>query len=472
MQIYQIHMQELQANVKFKVLTTTEISNFLSSLTKAQKKDLRKTILQHVVFNLATDVAGSLSVMSRPAAERSVEALYAGCIMLNPGLDLDYWMNIAYSTSQYDPSKNLDASFDEVRNMIKSVKDARKKTPSVSSSNKKITKQKFLGLENYLKNNIIGQDEAIEKVVAALARSQAELHDPNKPTGIFLFAGASGVGKTHLANLMQKYLYGEDTVIVRIDCGEFQHKHENQKLLGSPPGFVGHDEGGQLTNQIKKNPYTVVLLDEVEKAHQDIWSTFLRIFDEGLVTDGKGELVNFRNSIIILTTNLGNDKVVDSMRYQGIGLNKHLGAINTVKELPSRSIVEKNTLDAVYKYFKPELLNRIDNVVVFNHLTNEDYCKIAQIELAYVAEKLSKKGLSLHYTDNVISGLINSGLDLIKGARGISQARREKLETPLAKVIVESHIPKGTIFHIDYLNDNFIFDIKKPTKILKDMEKD
>lgn len=465
MQIYQIFMQELHVNVKFKVLNNTEIGSFLKDLTKNQKKDLRKTILQHCVFNLATDVAGSLASMSRPAAERSLEAIYAGCIMLNPGLDLDYWTNIAYSTSGFDPNKYDEPSMDEVRNMIKNVRDAKKKQPAPAASNKKITKQKFLGLETFLKSNVIGQDAAIEEIVSTLARSQADMHDPNKPLGVFLFAGASGIGKTHLATLLHKYLYDDDTSIVRIDCGEFQHKHENQKLLGSPPGFVGHDEGGQLTNQIKKNPHTVVLLDEIEKAHQDIWNTFLRIFDEGLVTDGRGDTINFRSAIIILTTNLGNDKISESLRFKGIGLNRHLGAIDKVKELPDREMVKKNTNEAIYKYFKPELLNRIDKIVVFNNLNNEDYIKIAQMEMAYVAEKLSKKGLSLHYTDNVINGLIDLGIDSIKGVRGISQVRRDKLETPLAKTIVETYIPKGTIFHIDYLNDNFVFDVKKPTKV-------
>ena len=463
MQIYQIYMSELNVNVRFKVLTVAEIQEFIDSLSRQQKKDLKKTVLKYIVFNLSTDVAASLAMMSRPAAERTLEALYAGCVMLNPSLDVDYWATIAYGTSAYNPADNTD-SINELKNMIKSVKaKKRDENTIVTNASKKVSKQKFLGLSNHLKNNVIGQEEAIDEIVAALARSQADLHDENKPLGVFLFAGSSGVGKTHLANTLHKYLFDTGHMI-RIDCGEFQHKHENQKLLGSPPGFVGYDDGGQLTNQIKKNGHTVVLLDEVEKAHQDIWNTFLRIFDEGLATDSKGEIINFRNTIIIMTTNLGNDKTAESLRFEGAGFNKAVGPVDKIGTPPKRSLVEKNANESIYKYFKPELLNRIDKVIVFNYLSDKDYFKIAQMEMSCVAEKLLKKGMQLNYTDNVLDGLIYHGLDAIKGARGLSQIRRDKLESPLAKVIIESHVPKGTIFHIDYLENDFVFNIQKPTK--------
>lgn len=470
MQIYQIYMQELNTSAKFKVLTTSEIEDFLSSLTRTQKKDLRKTILQYVVYNLNTDVAAALSIMSRPAAERAVEAIYSGCIMLNPGLDIEHWMTIAYSTAPFEPNKDFDVSLEEMKKLIKSTRDTKRKTTSTTAT-KKITKQKFLGLEDYLKSNVIGQEEVIDEIVTALTRSQADLHDDNKPLGVFLFAGSSGVGKTHLANMLHKYLYGE-TPLIRIDCGEFQHKHENQKLLGSPPGYVGHDEGGQLTNQVQKNPHTVVLLDEIEKAHQDIWSTFLRIFDEGLVTDSKGDVVSFRDTIIILTTNLGNDKTSEGMRHTGVGFNASPDRKQVIKDPPKRSLIENNTFEAIHKYFKPELLNRIDKVIVFNYLGTKDYEKIAEIEMSYVADKLSKKGISLNYTENVINGLIDLGLDAIKGARGISQVRRDKVESPLAKTIVETYVPKGTIFHIDYQDDGFVFNVEKPTRQVSRAKKD
>lgn len=466
MQIYQILVPELNANVKFKVLSVEDIEEFLKKHKTNANKDIRKQVLKYVVFNLNTDVAAALNLLSRSAAERAIEALYAGCIMLNPGLDLDYWISIAYMTAPIEPSEE-DDYLDQVRKFIRQAskaKSSKQTTVAKQSKNRKISKQKFLGLESHLKSNVIGQDEAVDEIVAALFRSQADMHDLTRPLGVFLFAGSSGVGKTHLANVLHKYLFGEEIPMVRMDCGEFQHKHENQKLLGSPPGYVGHDEGGQLTNQVKKNPYSVILIDEVEKAHSDIWNTFLRIFDDGIVTDSKGEIIDFRNTIIIMTTNLGNDKTVDNLISTGTGFNRNVVFNRRTQEIPSREVVEKNTHQAIDKYFRPEFINRIDKIVVFNHLSRSDCERIAQIEMSVVAEKLSKKGISLEYTDNVIDGLIELGIDTVKGARGIAQIRRDVLETPLAKTIVRSNLPKGTIFHIDYLNNDFVFDFQKPVK--------
>lgn len=329
---------------------------------------------------------------------------------------------------------------------------------------KQITKQKFLGLENYLKNNIIGQEEAITSLVDALRRSQTGLNDPNRPLSVLLFAGSSGVGKTHLANSLHKYLFGSDYPMVRIDCGEFQHKHENQKLIGSPPGYVGHDEGGQLVNFVKKYPSTVVLLDEVEKAHPDLWNTFLRVFDDGLLTDGKGEVVNFRNTIIIMTTNLGNDKTSEHLLAGGTGFTKDVNFKLNTKTIPNKSIVQRNTNDAIKKHFKPEFLNRIDKTIIFNYLSDDDCSKIAQLEMSIIAEKLSKKGFSMQYNDNVIKGLIAEGIDSIKGARGLAQIRRDKIESRLAESIMEDPVPRGTIFQIDYEDSIFKFNLIKPSK--------
>lgn len=463
MNIYQIFVPELGTSVKFKVLPVSDIEEFLKKNKSA--KDLRKKILQYVVYNLNTDVSAALSIMSRDGAERALEAVYAGCIMLNPGLDIDYWLNIAYSTNPSKESSQSEKDYDlnQLKKLLRQSESKLRSEKTLPKS-RKLTKQKFLGLETHLKENVIGQDEAINEIVAALFRSQADLNDPNRPLGVFLFAGSSGVGKTHLANSLHKYLFGDDMPMVRIDCGEFQHKHENAKLLGSPPGYVGHDDGGQLTNQVKKNPYTVVLIDEVEKAHQDIWNTFLRVFDDGMVTDAKGEHISFRNTIVILTTNLGNDKTVDHMISTGTGFTKNVVFKRQTREIPARSVVEKNTDEAINKYFKPEFINRLDKIVVFNHLNEKDCERIAEMEMSVIAEKMSRRGLSIAYTDNVINALIDKGIDTVKGARGISQVRRDVIETPLAKTIVNSNIPKGTIFYIDYLNDNFTFDFQKPIK--------
>lgn len=329
-----------------------------------------------------------------------------------------------------------------------------------------MSRQKFLGLENHLLGNVIGQEEAVDSVVSALKRSQVGLNDKNRPLGIFLFAGSSGVGKTHLASTLHKYLFGEEYPMVRIDCGEFQHKHENQKLIGSPPGYVGHDEGGQLVNLVKRNPYTVVLLDEVEKAHVDMWNTFLRVFEDGVLTDGKGEEVSFLNTVIIMTTNLGNEKTVDYLLSGGTGFAKNINHKTSTTQMPAKEMVEKNTLDAVRKHFRPEFINRLDKIIVFNHLDRSNLEKIAELEMSIIMDKLSKKGYSVNYTDEVISALLDKGVDSVKGARGLAQVRREKMEDQLADILIKSAPPRGTIFEISYKDesDNFLFTLKKPSK--------
>lgn len=361
-----------------------------------------------------------------------------------------------------DTIKNFRGKFPKVDEDDLPISGSAKEKAGVKP--KQITKQKFLGLEPYLKNNIIGQENAVSALISALRRSQTGLHDPDRPLGVFLFAGSSGVGKTHLANALHKYLFGSDYPMVRIDCGEFQHKHENQKLIGSPPGYVGHDEGGQLVNLVKKYPSTVVLLDEVEKAHPDLWNTFLRVFDDGVLTDGKGEIVDFKNTIIIMTTNLGNDKTSEHLLSGGAGFTKDVNYKTGTKIVPNRSIIERNTNDAVKKHFKPEFLNRIDKTVIFNYLSDEDCSKIAQLEMSVIADKLSKKGFSMQYNDNVISGLIAEGIDSIKGARGLAQIRRDKIESQLAESIMDNPSPRGSIFQIDYEDSIFKFNVIKPSK--------
>ena len=398
-----------------------------------------------------------------------------GCVMLNPGLDIDLWLNIAYTGIS-----DLSDDFDDLEISSAFIDSLKKMGPQFSKTDmsdypfdikkkiqpkiKQISKQKYLGLKNYLESNVIGQDFAIESVVSSLRRSQAGLSDNDRPLGVFLFAGSSGVGKTHLANVLHKYLFGNEYPMLRIDCGEYQHKHENQKLIGSPPGYVGHDEGGQLVNVIKQYPSIVVLLDEVEKAHPDLWHTFLRVFDNGVLTDSKGELVNFKNAIIIMTTNLGNDKTTEHLLGSGTGFNKDVNYKVGTKKIPERSVLERNTNDSIKKHFKPEFLNRLDKIVIFNYLSNEDCETIAKLEMSIVSEKMRKKGFAFEYNHSVIDGLIDKGIDSVKGARGLSQIRREQIESPLADSIINACIPRGSIFNLYYENNIFKFDIKKPVK--------
>jgi ATP-dependent Clp protease ATP-binding subunit ClpC len=466
MKIYQIYVPELASYVKYKVLTPEDIEALVAELSGKTAKEYRLAILENVIYNIKSEISESLRLMSRPTAEKCIDALYNGCVMLNPGLDIDLWINLAYSKTLEISGLDDNMFIDD--ELAKKIHDAKNKKTSNKNKVKKVTRQKFLGLQNHLDSNIIGQTNAVESVISALKRSQVGLNDKNRPLGIFLFAGSSGVGKTHLANTLHKYLFGEDNPMVRIDCGEFQHKHENQKLIGSPPGYIGHDEGGQLVNLVKKNPSTVVLLDEVEKAHPDLWNTFLRVFDDGILTDAKGEEVNFQNTVIIMTTNLGNEKTVDYLLAGGTGFNKNINYKTTTTQAPPKEMVEKNTLDAIRKHFRPELLNRLDKVIVFNHLIQSDYEKIAELEMSVIVEKLTKKGYSVNYNDQVISALILKGVDTVKGARGLAQVRREQMEDKLADILIKSIPPRGSVFEISYKDkeDNFIFTIKKPEKQL------
>ena len=230
--------------------------------------------------------------------------------------------------------------------------------------------------------------------------------------------------------------------------------------------MYGHDEGGHLVNLVKKNPHTVVLLDEIEKAHSDIWNTFLRVFEDGTLTDGKGEEVSFLNTIIIMTTNLGNEKTVDYLLSGGTGFNKSIDYKSSSTQMPEKDMVNRNTFNAIRKHFRPEFINRLDKIIVFNHLNRQNLEKIAELEMSIIMDKLAKKGYSINYTDSVISALLDKGSDSVKGARGLAQVRREKMEDQLANILIKSTPPRGTIFEISYIDkeEEFTFTLKKPSK--------
>lgn len=453
MRVYQIFVPELNAYVKFKVLPPEDISSFLADLGPIDEDEFSKAVLEHLVFNMKTEIRESLRMMSSEAAIVTIEALYNGCIMLNPGLDLDLWVAMAYSKGM--ESKTEPPMLEETATLAEEPK------AKTASKKKKISNAKFASLPSMLNERIIGQREAVDIVCNALKRSQAGLSDDKRPLGVFLFAGASGVGKTSLAKELHSYLYGDDSKMVRIDCGEFQHKHDNQKLIGSPPGYVGHEEGGQLTNGIIKNPNTVVLLDEIEKAHPDMWHTFLRIFDEGIATDSQGKIADFRNAIIIMTTNLGNDKVVDALTAGGAGFNARIERSLLTKELPARALVERTANEAIRKLFKPEFLNRIDSTVVFNHLQSADYEQIAELELHSLDAKLSKKGITFNWDKSVVDALIDQGVNTVMGARGMSQIRREHIETLLADAILGMRTTRGVVIDLSH-DGKFSLEIRRP----------
>lgn len=448
MRLYEVYTPELEIHVRYKLLSEEEMEALVLEYGEDDRDRFARAVLESVIHNLKPEVTVALRRLPKEKAKEVLNALFTGALMINPGLDIESWVQISQapqliSASAAKPAKRFGAS------PIGRPAGKRART-------KKITKTKFLNLERHLKDLVVGQDEAIDELVAALKRSQVGLGDDNRPMGVFLFAGASGVGKTHLARELHNYLFGPDTEIVRVDCGEYQHKHENQKLIGSPPGYLGHEEGGYLTNAMMKNPQTVVLLDEVEKAHPDLFHTFLRVFDEGQITDGQGKDVNFKEAVIIMTTNLGNSEIAEDLTSRKMGF----GQADTSP--PRRERVTRLAGEAIRKNFRPEFINRIDKTVVFNHLQQDDYQKIAELELNSVQNKLEKRGFTLVFDNEVLGAMVHDGVSHVQGARGLAQLRRDRIENSLADLILSGRYPKGTSFKVSHEAGDYCVTAQRP----------
>ncbi len=334
---------------------------------------------------------------------------------------------------------------------------------------KPLDKKKILTLRAHLEANLIGQPEVIDEVVKTLRRSSAGLKDDKRPLGVFLFCGSSGTGKTHVAKLVQEHLFGKNTKLVRIDCGEYQQKHQTMSLTGSPNSYIGYEEGGQLTNAVKESQNTVLLLDEAEKAHPDFWNLFLKVFDEGYLTDNKGEHVSFENTIIIMTSNLGNDKIAASSYGKSAGFNANITDSYDSAKIPPRDYVVSETKAAINKFFKPELVNRIDDIIVFNYLTAEHMEKIAKLEFAKVATKLARQHYGLRWTKSAEKALAEKTTKSIQGARAMSKIRRSEIEDALADRILAEQPEAGTVFQIGISKEketdkvNFVISKRKAT---------
>ncbi len=301
-------------------------------------------------------------------------------------------------------------------------------------------REKLLGLDSILHRRVIGQDEAVEKVSDAILRSRAGIQDPNRPTGSFLFLGPTGVGKTELAKTLAQALFDDEKAMVRIDMSEYMEKYSVSRLIGAPPGYVGYDEGGQLTEAVRRKPYAVVLFDEVEKAHPDVFNVLLQVLDDGRITDSQGRTVDFKNTIIILTSNLGSDIILD-----GIGDN---GEIN--------EDARKNVELLLKRSFRPEFLNRLDEIIFFKPLTKENVMNIADLLLVELSKRLEDKQLSVMLSDNAKQYLVDEGYDPVMGARPLKRFMQSTLETLIAKKIIAEDIAPGTTLTVDFDGDKLI----------------
>ena len=299
-------------------------------------------------------------------------------------------------------------------------------------------REKLLHMEEKLHERVVGQDEAVRLVSDAIRRSRAGLADPNRPYGSFLFLGPTGVGKTELCKALAGFLFDSEEHLIRIDMSEFMEKHSVARLIGAPPGYVGYEEGGYLTEAVRRKPYSVILLDEVEKAHPDVFNVLLQVLDDGRMTDGQGRTVDFKNTVVVMTSNLGSQMI-----QQMAG--------------DDYQVIKLAVMGEVKTYFRPEFINRIDEVVVFHALDEKNIRSIARIQLQYLEDRLRKLEMSLEVTDAALYEIAQAGFDPVFGARPLKRAIQSQIENPLAKEILEGRFgPKDTIT-VDSSNGGIVF---------------
>jgi ATP-dependent Clp protease ATP-binding subunit ClpC len=319
-------------------------------------------------------------------------------------------------------------------------------------------------LHNLIKGKVIGQDEAVNKVVKAIQRNRVGLKDPNKPIGSFIFLGQTGVGKTQLAKVLARELFDSPDALVRIDMSEYMEKFAISRLIGAPPGYVGYEEGGQLTEKIRRKPYAVVLLDEIEKAHPDVFNVLLQILDDGYITDSLGRRIDFRHTIIIMTSNIGSRQLKDF----GAGVGFGTASKKQQADSHAKGVIE----NALKKSFAPEFLNRIDDVVIFNALEKEDIHAIIDIELEQLLDRIDGLGYKLTLSEKAKDYIADKGFDRQYGARPLKRAIQKYIEDALAEKIVNSKLKEyDSIFmDLDEEKDELTIKIKKPKKSIEEKE--
>lgn len=294
--------------------------------------------------------------------------------------------------------------------------------------------QRLLELDKILKARVIGQDEAVDAVAKAIRRGRTGLKDPNRPVGSFIFLGPTGVGKTELSKALADVMFGSENSMIRIDMSEYMEKHSVSKLIGSPPGYVGYDEGGQLTEKIRRRPYSVVLFDEIEKAHPDVFNILLQILDDGILTDAQGRRVDFKNAVIIMTSNVGAASIVEPKR---LGFSAETGSASDEERM------KQNVKDALKSTFRPEFLNRVDDIIVFNKLSDSDIAKIASLMLKEVADRISKQDIEVEFDGEVVAALAKEGFDPVYGARPLRRAIVRRIEDSFSEAMLSGSVKAG-----------------------------
>ena len=308
--------------------------------------------------------------------------------------------------------------------------------------------ERLLNMEQILHERIVGQDKAVSSIAKAIRRGRVGLKNPNRPTGSFIFLGPTGVGKTELCKTLAGAMFGDENAIIKLDMSEYMEKHTVSKLIGAPPGYVGFDEGGQLTEKVRRKPYSVVLFDEIEKAHPDVFNMLLQILEDGVLTDSQGRKVSFKNTIIIMTSNVGASKITEQKQSLGFG-NDDTDAKKTIEEL---------VMPDLKKTFKPEFLNRLDEIIVFNQLDKSDIEEIARRMLTTLEKRLKDMDIEIAFSDSAVSALADAGFDKTYGARPLRRAIQSKIEDRLSELILDNTIKPHTKVNVDYKDNQFTFE--------------
>jgi ATP-dependent Clp protease ATP-binding subunit ClpC len=306
--------------------------------------------------------------------------------------------------------------------------------------------EKLLKIEEELHKRVVGQDEPISAIAHAVRRSRAGIKDPKRPIGSFIFLGPTGVGKTLLARALAEFMFGDEDALLQLDMSEYMEKFNVSRLIGAPPGYVGYEEGGQLTERVRRRPYSVILLDEIEKAHPDVFNLLLQVFEEGRLTDSFGRKVDFKNTVIIMTSNVGADLI---RKTGSLGFKQQ-------KEEVTYEDMKAKLLEEVKRTFKPEFLNRVDDIIVFRQLVKDDLVRIIDIEVGFVAQRLKEQGISLEVTPEAKEFLIEKGFDPVFGARPLKRTIQRFLEDPLAQEIISKKFHEGSKVKVSRKNEELI----------------
>jgi ATP-dependent Clp protease ATP-binding subunit ClpB len=310
--------------------------------------------------------------------------------------------------------------------------------------------EKLLKLADHLHQRVIGQNEAVEAVADAVIRARSGLKDPNRPIGSFIFLGPTGVGKTELARALSEFMFDDERSMIRIDMSEYMEKHAVARLIGAPPGYVGYEEGGQLTESVRRRPYSVILFDEIEKAHHDVFNVLLQILDDGRLTDGQGRIVDFKNTVVIMTSNIGSERILE---FSG---KTDTAAYDLMKEA---------VLTEMRHHFRPEFLNRVDEIVVFHSLTDADLKKILDIQLQRLRARLADRNIEIQLTTEAATHLAREGYDPVYGARPLKRAIQKELETPIGRRLLAGEIHDGDKVIVGWKNGEFTFSTKPAERI-------